>query len=149
MRMLPTGAADRSMPFTQDMVCCVHVFSVKWTLLIAAVVSEVLYRQLCIKLCDFQSHRQGCDMGFVFAFHHEFGCGFHLAFQIPDFGPMSLGMTSILHSKFSIQRKQTARWNSWWNSCPKSDQKKTKKIQLIPKCKDKCQRKSRPEILEI
>ena len=52
---------------------------------------------------------------------HEFGYDFHFAFQIPDFRPMSLGMTSILHSKFSIQRKQTARWNSWWNSCPKSD----------------------------
>ena len=53
-------------------------------------------------LCDFQGHKQGCDMGFVFAFHHEFGYEFHLAFQIPDFGPMSLGMTSILHSKFLI-----------------------------------------------
>ncbi len=53
----------------------------------------------------------------------------------------SLGMSSILHSKFSIQRKQTARWNSWWNSCPKKNAKQND-TKMQNKCKDKCQQKS-------
>ena len=53
---------------------------------------------------------------------HEFGYDFHLAFQIPDFRPMGLGMSSISHSKFPILGPWVWVWvpscipNSWFSA---------------------------------
>ena len=84
------------------------------------------YETFC--LCDSQSHRQGCDMGFVFAFHQEFGYEFHLAFQIPDFRPMILGMTSIPNSRFKESRPRAGIHGG-------THAQKKMQNKMIPKCK--------------